>query len=123
VIVFSERVTRETSGLEGLALAVAAAAVLTLPVSVAAIDGLDVSRIPTVAAVGVLGIAIPYALFLQAIRHVGAKTYSILLSLDPAVAVLAGLLVLGQSPDVGAVFGIGLVVAASAVAVGTRSPR
>lgn len=45
---------------------------------------------------GVLGIALPYALEFDALRRVGVKTYSILLSLDPAVAGLAGLVLLGQ---------------------------
>jgi inner membrane transporter RhtA len=77
-------------------------------------------ELATVAALGVLGIAVPYALFLHAIRHVGAKTYSVLLSLDPAVALLAGLLVLSQAPRLADVIGIALVVAASATAVSTR---
>jgi inner membrane transporter RhtA len=73
-----------------------------------------------VAGVGVLGIAVPYALELTALRRVGVATYSILLSLDPAIAGLVGLLLLGQQLDPVVVVGIGLVIAASAGAVATR---
>lgn len=48
------------------------------------------------------------------------KTYSILLSLDPAIAGLAGLLLLGQHLDLGELLGIGLVMAAGAGAVATH---
>jgi inner membrane transporter RhtA len=121
-IVAAERVGRDSAGLEGLALAVAAAALVTLPIGVPAVaSGVEGGQLATVAALGVLGIAIPYALFLHAIRQVGAKTYSVLLSLDPAVAMLAGLLVLSQSPRLADVIGVALVTAASATAVSTRS--
>lgn len=120
-IVAAERVGRESAGLEGLALAVAVAALMTLPIGLpAAATGLDVGQLAAVAALGVLGIAVPYALFLHAIRQVGAKTYSVLLSLDPAVAMLAGLVVLSQSPRLADVIGVALVTAASATAVGSR---
>jgi inner membrane transporter RhtA len=122
-IVAGERVARETEGLEGLALAVGAAALLTLPLGSAALAGAFDSRvIATVAVLGVLGVAVPYALFLRALRHVGARTYSVLLSLDPAVAVCAGILLLGEAPALVELVGVGLVVAASALAVSTRSP-
>lgn len=118
-IVAGECVGRQTGGLEGLALAVAVAALVTLPLGApAALGHLDAGDLATVAGLGVLGIAVPYALFLRALRQVGAKTYSILLSLDPAVAVLAG--ILSATPRSAEVVGIALVVAASATAVATR---
>jgi inner membrane transporter RhtA len=51
---------------------------------------------------------------------VGVKTYSILLSLDPAVAGLAGLVLLGQHLSPFELFGIALVMAASVGAVAGR---
>ena len=71
-------------------------------------------------AVGVLGIAIPYALKFSALRRVGARTSSVLLSLDPAIAALAGLLFLGQRLDFSALLGIALVIAAGTGSVATR---
>lgn len=116
-----ERVARSTRGLDGVALAVGAAAVMTLPVGLPAAAGaVDAGALALASAVGVLGIAVPYGLFFVALRRVGARVYSVLLSLDPAVALLAGLLLLGQAPGIGALAGVALVVAASATVVGTQ---
>jgi inner membrane transporter RhtA len=93
----TRRVADRTDGHDGLALSIAVAALLTLPVGLpVAIGGPGLGDLGVVAAVGVLGIALPYALEFDALRRVGVKTYSILLSLDPAVAGLAGLFLLGQ---------------------------
>jgi inner membrane transporter RhtA len=117
-ILLAARMGSQTTRLDGLALAVAAAAVLTLPVALpAAVGAPDFGDLAIVAAVGLLGIGLPYALEFNALRRVGVKTYSILLSLDPAIAGLAGLLLLGQHLTPPEVLGIGLVMAASAGAV------
>jgi inner membrane transporter RhtA len=116
-----ERVARSTGGLDGVALGAGAAALMTLPVGLPAAAGaVEPGALAVAAAVGVLGIAVPYALFFVALRRVGARTYSVLLSLDPAVALVAGLLLLGQAPAAGALAGVALVVAASVLAVGTQ---
>jgi inner membrane transporter RhtA len=120
-ILLAARMGSQTTGLDGLALSVGAAAILTLPVALpAAIGAPDVSDLAIVAAVGVLGIGLPYALEFSALRRVGVKSYSILLSLDPAIAGLAGLLLLGQHLDPPELLGIGLVMAASAGALATQ---
>ena len=120
-ILIARRVGHRTEGLDGLALSISVAALLTLPVGLsAALDTPKLFDLAIVSAVGVLGIAIPYALEFNALRRVGVKTYSILLSLDPAIAGLAGLLLLGQHLDLGELLGIGLVMAASAGAVATH---
>lgn len=46
--------------------------------------------------IAVVSSAIPYLLELVALRRVRAATYGVLLSIEPAVAALAGLLILGQ---------------------------
>jgi inner membrane transporter RhtA len=120
-VLIAARVSDQTHGTDGLALSVAVAALLTLPVSVpAALDTPDPSMLAVVAAVGVLGIALPYALELATLRRVGMKTYSILLSLDPAIAGLAGLAFLGQHLGLSETVGIALVIVASAGAVNAR---
>lgn len=120
-ILIARHVGKHAQGLDGLALSIAAAALITLPVSLsAALSTARLLDIPVVAAIGVLGIAIPYALEFSALRRVGVKTYSILLSLDPAIAGLAGLLFLGQQLDAAEVLGIALVMAASTGAVATQ---
>jgi inner membrane transporter RhtA len=122
-VLMARRVASESRGLDGLALAIAAAAVLTLPIGVPAAFGTrDASDLAIVGAVGVLGIAVPYALEYAAIRVVSVKAFSVLLSLDPAIAALAGLVWLGQTLAPSDLLGIGLVVAASAGVMGSRTP-
>jgi len=114
-ILIARRVGEQTDGLEGLALSIGVAALITLPAGLpAALDAPELVDLAIVGVVGVLGIAIPYALEFNALRRVGVKTYGILLSLDPAVAGLAGLLLLGQHLGVAETVGMGLVMAASA---------
>jgi inner membrane transporter RhtA len=67
-------------------------------------------------AVAALASAIPYLLELLALRLVSAATFSILLSLEPAIAALIGLAVLGQALGAVEVAAIGCVVVASAAA-------
>jgi inner membrane transporter RhtA len=67
-------------------------------------------------AVAALASAIPYLLELLALRLVSAATFSILLSLEPAIAALVGLLVLGQALGAIEVAAMGCVVVASAAA-------
>ena len=65
------------------------------------------------AAVGLLSSAIPYSFELEALRRIATSTFGVLMSLEPAMAALAGLLVLGQALSLRAVLGIALVVTAS----------
>ena len=48
------------------------------------------------AAVAALSSAIPYSLELEALRHLPARVFGVLMSLEPAMAALAGYVVLGQ---------------------------
>jgi inner membrane transporter RhtA len=71
----------------------------------------------------VLGLAVPYALEYLTIRAVSVRTFGVLLSLDPAIAALAGVLWLGQRLSAGEVLGVALVVLASTGAVTARGQR
>jgi inner membrane transporter RhtA len=124
-ILLARRAGRQSDGLQSLSLSIVVAAVLTAPIGIhAALATPDAGAVATVAAVGILGIAIPYALEFSALRRVGVKTYGILLSLDPAVAALAGLLLLGQHLQAAELIGIALVMSASVGVIATeRSGR
>jgi inner membrane transporter RhtA len=120
-LVMARRLATESAGLDGLALTVAIAACMTLPLAIpAAIATRGPRDLMLVAAVAALGVALPYALEYVAIRLVFVRTFSILLSLDPAIALLAGALWLGQTLAASEVLGVGLVVVASAGVVATR---
>jgi inner membrane transporter RhtA len=74
-------------------------------------------------AVAVLSSAIPYSLELEALRRLPKATFGVLMSLEPAVAALVGLIVLGQDLSGREVLAIWLVVIASAGALGSaRAP-
>jgi inner membrane transporter RhtA len=73
------------------------------------------------AVIGLLSSLIPYSFELEALRRMPARVFGTLMSVEPAVAVLAGFIVLSQKPTLLELVAISLVVAAS-VGV-TRSAR
>lgn len=118
-ILSSERTGTRFPGLDGLALAMAIGAVLTLPFGILTAGSsffLPHSLLLGLA-VAVLSSAIPYAFELLALRRLPAATFSILMSLSPAVAALAGFVVLHQALTVVQVIAIVLVIVASVGAV------
>jgi inner membrane transporter RhtA len=124
-IVLAARVGRGFSGGQGLALAMAVAAVVLVPVGVA--GGGSALGHPGLLAVGlavaVLSSAIPYSLELEALRRLRKGSFGVLMSLEPAVAALVGLVLLEQDLSVAEMVAIALVVAASAGALGAaRAP-
>ncbi|WP_440899404.1 EamA family transporter, partial [Actinosynnema sp.] len=80
---------------------------------------------PTVLLIG-LGVAllssvVPYSLELEALRRIPSRTFGVLMSLGPAAAALAGLVLLGERLDRVQWGAVACVVAASIGA--TRSAR
>ena len=73
------------------------------------------------AAIALLSSVVPYSLETEALRRVPANVFGILMSLEPAVAALAGLVVLGQSLGVRDLVAMAFVVAAS-VGVSRTAP-
>jgi inner membrane transporter RhtA len=126
-ILLSARVGRAFPGGSGLSLAMIVAAAVLLPVGVAdAGADLLVSWILAAgAAVAVLSSAIPYSLELEALRRMPPRVFGVLMSLEPAVAALAGFVVLGEDLVARELVAILLVVAASAGAAsgGRIAPR
>jgi inner membrane transporter RhtA len=124
-IVLAARVGKAFSGGQGLALAMVVATIVLLPSGV--LGGGGALGHPGILAVGlsvaVLSSAIPYSLELEALRRLQKGTFGVLMSLEPAVAALVGLIVLGQDLSGREIVAIALVVAASAGALGSaRAP-
>lgn len=119
-ILLSARTGRSFPDGSGLALAMGVAATLLLPIGIAdAGDRLLDGHVLLVGlGVAMLSSALPYSLELAALRRLPARTFGILLSLEPALAALAGLVILDQSLKAREIAGIALVVAASAGAAG-----
>jgi inner membrane transporter RhtA len=115
-IVLSQRTGRLFAGASGLALAMAVGAVAAAPLGIAQAGGalLHPGLLAAGAAVALASSVVPYSLELEALRRLPARVFGILMSLEPAVAALAGLVVLGQALSPREWLAIALVVAASA---------
>jgi inner membrane transporter RhtA len=115
-ILLSARVGRVFPGGSGLALAMVVASAMLLPVGLGDV-GADL-LVPWVlaagAAVAILSSAIPYSLELEALRRMPARVFGVLMSLEPAVGALAGLVLLSEGLAAREVVAILLVIAASA---------
>lgn len=118
-IVFSARTGRRFPQADGLALAMAVGAVMTLPLGIAEAGSrlLVPSTIGLGLAVALLSSVLPYTLELLALRRLPAPTFAILMSLEPAIAATAGFLVLHQALSLTDALAIALVIAASMGAV------
>lgn len=57
----------------------------------------DISLLPMGFAIAILSSALPYSLEMKAMRNMPAKTFGVLMSMEPAVATLMGLLVLKET--------------------------
>lgn len=115
-ILLSREVGRRVEGVGGLALAMVVAAVAITPAGVVAGGGhlLEPAVLERGLAVALLSSVVPYSLELIALRRVSPRAFGILLSIDPALAAAAGLVVLGQHLRGGEVVAVVLVVAANA---------
>ncbi len=123
-IVVNASVGRAFADASGLALAMGVGAIAVLPFGIAAAGGrlLEPRSLALGAVVGVLSSAVPYSFELEALRRIAAAVFGVLMSLEPAVAALAGFLVLGQGLSARAIGGMALVVAASVGASRRTAP-
>jgi len=120
-IVLSARVGAAHPGLGALAVAIAVSAVLVAPLGIAE-GGLDLLAPATLAiglAVGIASSVIPYSLEIEALRRLPSGVFGVLMSLEPAVAAVVGLIALSQGLEAIEVVAIALVVGASAGALRT----
>ena len=124
-ILLSKRVGQRVEGLGGLALALLIAAAVQTPLGLAFGEpGLwDGSVLLTLVVAGVLSTMIPFALEMVALRTLSIGIFGLLMALEPAAAVLAGLVVLDQELTAMQVVGIVLVMVAAAGVLGPRWAR
>jgi inner membrane transporter RhtA len=124
-ILLSVRTGRLFPGGSGLALAMIVGAVVIAPLGIADAGGnlLHPELLLAGAAVALASSVIPYSLELESLRLLPARVFGVLMSLEPAVAALAGLVILGQDLAVREWLAIVLVVVASAGATAASPPR
>lgn len=118
-ILSSARVGAAFAKLDGLAWAMVVGAIVALPFGV--IDAGATLLRPDIlalgAAVALLSSTLPYAFELIALRRLAASAFAILMSLAPAIAALAGFVLLGQHLSWLELVGIALVIGASIGAI------
>jgi inner membrane transporter RhtA len=124
-ILLGARTAGRFPGGQGLALAMVAGALLTLPAGVAQAGGalLDPRLLGLALVVAVASSVLPYSLEIEALRRLRAAVFGVLMSLEPAVAALAGFVVLGQALGVTELTAIALVLVATAGAMVTPARR
>jgi inner membrane transporter RhtA len=115
-ILLSVPIGRLFPGASGLAPAMVLGAVLIAPWGIASAGGhlRDPQLLGAAVGVGLLSSALPWSLELEALRRLPTHVFGVVLSLEPAVAALAGFVFLHEHLRVRAWIAIGLVVLASA---------
>lgn len=118
-IVQSHRVGAVAPGIGGASLAALVSAVVVAPFGIAqgGAELVSPSHLAAGAAVGVLSTAIPYVFEMEALRRLPRATFGVLMSLEPALAALIGLIALSQGLTAAESVAIALVVIASAGAL------
>lgn len=124
-ILLSQRTGRLWPGIDGLAVASCIGTLgITAPAIAVAGTSLADGRIWLYGVlVGLLSSVIPYSFELAALRHLAARTFGILMSLEPAAAALVALVVLHELLGPWQWLAIAAVVAASVGATRGAPPR
>jgi inner membrane transporter RhtA len=119
-ILLTQHVGDRVTGMSGLAVSMPVAGVVSMLVAAPTLGG-RLSWGPALIMLGlaVLSPLVPFALEFQALRRLTASSFGTLMSLEPAIALTVGMLVLHQIPGVGPALGVALVVTAGVGA--TRS--
>jgi inner membrane transporter RhtA len=112
-IVLTQRVGDEVAGLQGLAISMPVAGLVASAVAGPSLIG-DLTPAILLAGIGlaILLPVIPFTLEMLALRRLTTTAFGTLMSLEPALALLVGLVVLGQAPGLLPVAGIAFVVVA-----------
>jgi inner membrane transporter RhtA len=107
-------VGRRTRRVDGLALAIPIACLVTLPLGVSHAGALDARALGLGLVIAVGGMILPFALELEGLRRLEPRLVAVIYSADPAIAALIGLVALSESLTFPQVLGMAAVIAASA---------
>ena len=123
-IVLNKRIGKSFRKLDGLALSLAAAALLTTPFGLYETG----FALPTGLVVQTLGLAVltpllPYVLEMMALRRLSPATFGILMSIEPGIGALSGYLILSEALSLQQIAGMVFVICAGAGAVMSTRER
>ncbi|WP_110951934.1 threonine/homoserine exporter RhtA [Pseudomonas bohemica] len=112
-------------GVQTAALGVMIAAIFIAPIGVAHAGSalLDPALIPVALGVAVLSTALPYSLEMIALTRMPVRTFGTLMSMEPAVGALSGLVFLQESLSLTQWLAISAIIVASAGATLTMRPE
>ena len=114
-ILFGQKAGRLMPGGHVTSIGITIGSLITVPIGLAQSGGAMFAWSTLAVALGValFSSAIPYSLDMVALRRLPARTFGIMMSLEPAVAALSGLLLLGEGLTIRQQFAIGCVMIAS----------
>ena len=124
-IVLNRLLGQRLPGLQAPAVASTVAALVYAPVALTLVlpGRFDGRAVGFAVLAGVLSSVVPYAADLMALRWVPQHFFGLFMSLQPVLAALAGLLLLGQQLDLHEWVGLAVVASTNAVAVATVRRR
>ncbi len=123
-ILAGRRVGRRIGGITATALGMAVASAVVLPFAVAAVP-VALSRpglLLAAALMALLSSAVPYSIEMMAMRRMSMRGFSVLMSLEPAIAALAGLVLLGEHLSPTRWLAIAGIIAATVGSAATDPP-
>ncbi|MEI6620327.1 MAG: EamA family transporter [Actinomycetes bacterium] len=124
-IMASSKVGENSKGIQGLAAAMFVGAIIAVPFGVSGLGQVlaDPGVLAICLVIAVLSSLIPYTFELAALRRIPTRVFGVLMSIEPAVAALAGFLIVGQDLSVRSMAAIVMVIAASAIVTLTNRAR
>lgn len=124
-ILLTQRVGDQVAGITGLAVSMPVAGlVATITVGPAVFERMTLEILLIGIGLAILLPVVPFTLELLALRRLTTAAFGTLMALEPAIAMIVGLIVLRQMPSFAGVIGICLVVVAGMGAArgGARTP-
>jgi len=114
-IVFGQKASRQLPGGYVTSIGITIGSLITVPIGLIHAGGAMFawSSLGVALGVALFSSAIPYSADMMALRRVPSRTFSILMSLEPAVAAMSGLILLGEGLTLRQQFAIGCVMIAS----------
>lgn len=124
-IIFGKKAGNDLHGGVAASMGMLVAAILVLPMGIV-IDGdklFNLSALPLALMVAFLGSALPYSLEMIALKNIPARTFGVLMSLEPAMASLMGFLFLAENLTVNQWAAVGCVIFSSLGSTFTASKK
>lgn len=114
-IILGQRLAQKMDSGAASSLGMLAAALFIGPVGLLTADRVlpEMAMLPLVLGMAFFSSALPYSLEMIALKRVPAKTFGILMSLEPAFGAVIGLVLMGEKLSMRQTFAVGLIVVAS----------